>query len=48
VRLGEGRAEYRDPVELFRRTCLTERLDALLASAVRCPTAGSGDPVVQL
>lgn len=48
VHLGEGTAEYRDPVEFFRRTFLTESLQRLLTTALRRFTEGSGDPVVQL
>jgi len=48
VYLGEGSDEYRDPVEFFRRTYLTESLKRLLASALRRLSGGSGDPVVQL
>ena len=48
VHLGEGTPEYRDPVEFFRRTYLTESLKSMLAGAVQRLTAGGGDPVVQL
>jgi hypothetical protein len=48
VHLGEGMAEYRDPVEFFRRTYLTESLKGMLVGAVRRLTTGGGDPVVQL
>lgn len=48
VHLGEGSAEYRDPVEFFRRTYLTESLKQLLVGAVQRLTIGEGDPVVQL
>ena len=48
VRLGEGTDEYRDPVEFFRRTYLTESLTGMLAGAVRRLAGGGGDPVVQL
>jgi predicted AAA+ superfamily ATPase len=48
VHLGEGMDEYRDPVEFFRRTYLTESLRRLLVSAVHRLTDGGGDPVVQL
>ncbi len=48
VHLGEGTPEYRDPVQFFRRTYLTESLKGLLAKAVQRLTAGGGDPVVQL
>lgn len=48
VHLGEGSPEYRDPVEFFRRTYLTESLSQLLTGAVRRLTGSGGDPVVQL
>ena len=48
VHLGEGTAEYRDPVEFFRRTFLTESLKRMLAGAVHRLAAAGGDPVVQL
>ena len=48
VHLGEGSAEYRDPVEFFRRTFMTESLTRLLVDAIRRLTIGGGDPVVQL
>ncbi len=48
VHLGEGSDEYRDPVEFFRRTYLTESLKHLLIGAVRRLTGQGGDPVVQL
>lgn len=48
VHLGEGAPEYRDPVEFFRRTYLTESLKRLLVTAVNRLTGGGGDPVVQL
>ena len=35
VHLGEGTDEYRDPVEFFRRTYLTESLKRMLVGAVR-------------
>ena len=46
--LGEGADEYRDPVEFFRRTYLTESLRGMLGGAVRRLAGGGGDPVVQL
>ena len=46
--LGEGTDEYRDPVEFFRRTYLTESLKRMLTGAVQRLTGGGGDPVVQL
>ena len=48
VHLGEGTDEYRDPVEFFRRTYLTESLKGILIGAVQRLTTGGGDPVVQL
>ncbi|HNT54518.1 MAG TPA: Swt1 family HEPN domain-containing protein [Anaerolineaceae bacterium] len=48
VHLGEGSDEYRDPVEFFRRTYLTESLKGLLAGAIRRMAGKGGDPVVQL
>ena len=45
---GDGPAEYRDPVEFFRRTYLTESLKGMLAGAVRRLTGAGGDPVVRL
>ncbi len=48
VHLGEGTDEYREPVEFFRRTFLTESLQRLLAGAVRRLSGQGGDPVVQL
>jgi predicted AAA+ superfamily ATPase len=48
VRLGEGSAEYRDPVEFFRRTYLTESLKRMLVGAVRRLSGEGADPVVQL
>lgn len=48
VHLGEGTDEYRNPVEFFRRTYLTESLKDMLVGAVQRLTAGGGDPVVQL
>ncbi|MHB1162327.1 MAG: Swt1 family HEPN domain-containing protein [Chloroflexota bacterium] len=48
VHLGEGTAEYRHPVEFFRRTYLTESLKRLLVGGVLRLTGRGGDPVVQL
>jgi hypothetical protein len=48
VHLGEGTDEYRNPVEFFRRTYLTESLKGMLVGAVQRLTTGRGDPVVQL
>jgi predicted AAA+ superfamily ATPase len=48
VHLGQGTDEYRDPVEFFRRTYLTESLKGMLTGAVQRLTSGGGDPVIQL
>ena len=48
VHLGEGTDEYKNPVEFFRRTYLTESLKGMLAGAVRRLAGQGGDPVVQL
>ena len=48
VHLGEGTEEYRNPVEFFRRTYLTESLKGMLTGALMRLASGGGDPVVQL
>src|SRR6185437_2116500 len=48
VHLGEGTDEYRNPVEFFRRTYLTESLRGMLVGAVKRLSGNGGDPVVQL
>ena len=48
VHMGEGTSEYRDPVEFFRRTYLTESLKRLLVSGMQRLSGAGGDPVVQL
>lgn len=48
VHLGQGTDEYKNPVEFFRRTYLTESLKAMLVGAVRRLAGQGGDPVVQL
>ncbi|HEX3532460.1 MAG TPA: Swt1 family HEPN domain-containing protein, partial [Thermoanaerobaculia bacterium] len=48
VHLKEGADEYRNPVEFFRRTYLTESLKSMLIGAVRRLSGRGGDPVVQL
>lgn len=48
VHLGEGTDEYRNPVEFFRRTYLTDSLKEMLIGAMRRLTVGGGDPVIQL
>ncbi len=48
VHRGDGADEYRDPVEFFRRTYLTESLKSLLVGAVRRLSGDDGEPVIQL
>ncbi|EQD46283.1 AAA family ATPase, partial [mine drainage metagenome] len=48
VHLDEGTDEYKNPVEFFRRTYLTESLKGMLVGAVRRLAGQGGDPVVQL
>lgn len=48
VHQGEGTDEYRDPVEFFRRTYLTESLKNLLVGALQRFKGKGGDPVIQL
>jgi predicted AAA+ superfamily ATPase len=48
VHVGEGSTEYKDPVEFFRRTYLTESLKHLLVNGVQRLAGADGDPVVQL
>ena len=48
VHLGEGTDEYRDPVEFFRRTYLTESLKAMLVGGVRRLSGQGGGPGVEL
>jgi predicted AAA+ superfamily ATPase len=48
VHLGEGTDEYKNPVEFFRRTYLTESLKRMLVGAVQRLSGRGGDPVVQL
>ncbi|MHB1543734.1 MAG: Swt1 family HEPN domain-containing protein [Gammaproteobacteria bacterium] len=48
VHLGEGSDEYKNPVEFFRRTYLTESLKGMLVGAVQRLAGQGGDPVVQL
>jgi predicted AAA+ superfamily ATPase len=45
---GEGSDEYRDPVEFFRRTYLTQGLRELLTQGLSRVAGGSGAPVVDL
>ena len=49
VHIGEGTDEYKDPIEFFRRTYLTDSLKRMLVGAVRQRLSGQGaDPVMQL
>ncbi|MCZ7550961.1 MAG: Swt1 family HEPN domain-containing protein [Anaerolineales bacterium] len=48
VHLGEGTDEYKNPVEFFRRTYLTESLKTMLVGAIHRLAGEGGDPVVQL
>ncbi len=48
VYLKEGSDEYRDPVEFFRRTFLTDSLKQLLTGAVQRLSGSGADPVVNL
>jgi len=45
---GEGSAEYRDPLEFYRRTFITAGLRELLVGALQRIGDGGGDPVVEL
>ncbi|WP_165067758.1 Swt1 family HEPN domain-containing protein [Desulfovibrio sp. ZJ200] len=48
VARGEGSFEYRDPVEFFARTYVTEGMKGLLVQAVKRVTGTGGEPVIQL
>ena len=48
VYLGHGSEEYRNPVEFFRRTYLTNNLKELLVGAARRLNGQGGDPVIRL
>jgi len=48
VYLREGSDEYKDPIEFFRRTFITEGLQKLLANALQRLAGNGGDPVVEL
>ena len=45
---GEGAYEYRDPVEFFARTYVTEGMTGLLEQALRRVSGKDGEPVIQL
>ena len=48
VARGEGAMEYRDPVEFFARTFVTEGMTGLLEQSLRRVTSKDGEPVIQL
>jgi predicted AAA+ superfamily ATPase len=48
VHIGEGSDEYRNPVEFFRRTFLTQGLRDLLSGALLRLSGQGGDPVIEL
>lgn len=48
VARGEGAYEYRDPVEFFARTYLTEGMAGLLEQSIRRVCGKDGEPVIQL
>ncbi|MBF1662768.1 MAG: DUF499 domain-containing protein [Selenomonas noxia] len=48
VARGEGSFEYRDPVEFFARTYVTEGMTGLLVQALRRIGGRDGEPVIQL
>lgn len=48
VARGEGAYEYRDPVEFFARTYVTEGMTGLLEQALRRVCGLDGEPVIQL
>lgn len=48
VSRGEGAYEYRDPVEFFARTFVTEGMTGLLVQALKRVTGKDGEPVIQL
>ncbi len=48
VYLGEGSDEYKEPIEFYRRTFITEGLQKLLSNALQRLAGNGGDPVVEL
>lgn len=45
---GEGSDEYRDPMQFFQRTFITEGLKSLLSGALQRLNGTGGDPVIEL
>jgi predicted AAA+ superfamily ATPase len=48
VARGEGALEYRDPIEFFARTFVTEGMTGLLEQSLRRICGKNGEPVIQL
>ena len=48
VARGEGAYEYRDPVEFFARTYVTEGMTGLLVQGLKRVSGKDGEPVIQL
>lgn len=48
VARGEGKTEYADPIEFFRRTFLTDGLQSLIRNALLRLGGKGGDPVIEL
>ncbi|HHW47352.1 MAG TPA: ATP-binding protein [Clostridiaceae bacterium] len=48
VARGEGEIEYKDPVEFFARTYITEGMASLLIQALKRVAGKGGEPVIQL
>ncbi|MDO4547439.1 MAG: DUF499 domain-containing protein, partial [Clostridia bacterium] len=48
VARGEGAYEYRDPVEFFARTYVTQGMTGLLVQSLKRVNGKDGDPVIQL
>lgn len=48
VSRGEGAIEYRDPVEFFNRTYVTEGMAGLLVESLQRLSGKGGEPVIQL
>ena len=48
VARGKGELEYRDPVEFFNRTYVTEGMKGLLIQSLRRVSGLDGEPVIQL